>query len=167
MRKTKATTLVEIMVYFAIFGIFMAAAMSFAMQIITISDISSRLYEVQTQSAFIEETIKTTIQSASSVDAQLSVFDSDTGSLSLVMPVAGVSPTIFSVSGGQLLMKEGAGLSSSLHSDDIEIASLRFHRIVYTKAPDQIVVDAVINTPSDLANTNKTFTLHFTVTLRP
>lgn len=167
MRKAKATTLVEIMVYFAIFGIFMAAAMSFAMQIITISDISSRLYEVQTQSAFIEETIKTTIQSADSVNVAGSVFDSDTGTLSLVMPVAGVSPTVFSLSGGELHMKEGAGSATALHSDTIEVSSLRFHRIVYTKAPDQIVVDAVLNTPSDLVNTNKSFTLHFTVTLRP
>ncbi|MEK9160404.1 MAG: prepilin-type N-terminal cleavage/methylation domain-containing protein [Patescibacteria group bacterium] len=166
MKNVKATTLVEIMVYFAIFGIFMAAAMSFALQIGTISDISSRLYEVQTQTSFLEEKMKTTIQSADSVNVAGSTFDSDAGVLSLVMTDAGVSPTVFSLLNGDILMKEGAADASALHSSTIEVTSLRFHRISYAQTPDQIQVDAVIATPSDLANSDKTFSLHFTVSLR-
>lgn len=167
MRKTKATTLIEIMVYFAIFGVFMVAAMSFSMQIVTISEISSRLYEVQTQSTFLEEKIKTAIQSAESVDMAGSTFDSDTGVLSLIMPDPSVSPTVFSLTNGDVLMQEGVGGSSPLDSAEIVVTSLRFHRVTYPKAPDQILVNAVISTPSDLSNTDKTFSLHFTITLRP
>ena len=167
MRKIKATTLIEIVVYFAIFGVFMAAALSFAMQIITISDLSSRLYELQTQSTFVQEKIKNTIQSAESVDTAGSTFDSDTGVLSLVMPDGGVSPTVFSLSGTDVLMQEGGGAASSLHSEFIEVSSLRFHLISYPKTPDQIQVDAEIVTPSDLVNTEASFSLHFTVSLRP
>ncbi len=167
MRKIKATTLVEILVYFAIFGVFMVAALSFAMQIVNLSELSSRLYELETQASFVQDTIKTTIQTAESVDEGGSTFDSDTGVLSLVMSDAAVSPTVFSLSSGEILMQEGAGLAVPLHSSFVTVESLRFHRIVYDKTPDQIQVDAVFTTPSDLANTDVSIPLHFTVSLRP
>jgi Tfp pilus assembly protein FimT len=167
MIKKKATTLVEILVYFALLGIFLTAALSFAFQIINISELSSRLYELQAQSSFVQETIKTTIQTAESVDTDGSTFDSDTGVLSLIMNEAGVSPTVFSLSNGEILMQEGNGQAIALHSSLIEVTSLRFHRITYDKTPDQIQVDAVLTTPSDLANTDASLSLHFTVSLRP
>lgn len=64
-------------------------------------------------------------------------------------------------------MQEGAGLATPLHSSFVTVESLRFHRIVYSKTPDQIQVDAVLTTPSDLANTDVSVPLHFTVSLRP
>lgn len=167
MMKRKATTLIEILVYFTIFAVFMVAALSFAMQIVNLSEISSRLYELETQASFVQDTIKTTIQTAESVDAAASTFDSDTGVLSLVMSDAAVSPTVFSLSSGEILIQEGAGAATSLHSSFVTVESLRFHRIVYSKTPDQIQVDAVFTTLSDLANTDVSIPLHFTVSLRP
>ncbi len=167
MIKKKATTLIEIMVYFTLLAIFMAAAFSFAMQIVTISELSSRKYDLQTQGEYIQEKIKTTIQTADRVNAGGSTFDSDSGVLSLTMPTLAVSPTVFSLVGGEVLMKEGNGAATPLHPDFVEVVSLRFHRITYTKTPDQIQVDALLRTPSELANTDAEMTLHFTVSLRP
>jgi len=167
MIKHKATTLVEIMVYFAILSVFLTAAMSFALQIVNISELSSRIYELEAESTFVEEKMKTAIVSAESIDVASSVFDSDTGALSLNVNLAAKSPTIFSLSSGQLFMKEGAGLPQALHSSLLQVSSFRIHRITYDKTPDQLVVDLQFLTPSDLANTDADLSLHFTLSLRP
>ncbi len=165
--KKKATTLIEIVIYFTLLTIFMAAAFSFAMQIVTISELSSRKYDLATQSEFIQEKIKTTILTANSVNTGASTFDTDSGVLSLSLPTAAVSPTVFSLVGGELLMKEGNNAALPLNPDFVVVESLRFHRISYAKTPDQIQVDAVLTSPSDVANTDASISLHFTVSLRP
>jgi len=162
-----STTLIEILVYFAILALFLTAAFSFALQIVNISELSSRMYELESQSAFIQEKMKTAILTAESVDTVNSLFDSDAGVLSLTMSDVGSNPTIFSFSDGQILMQEGANPAEPLHSSFLEVSSLRFHRITYDKTPDQIQVDAMLIILSDLANTDADLSLHFTISLRP
>lgn len=166
MMKRKATTLIEIVLYFTLLAIFMAVAFSFAFQIATVSEISSRLNELETQSQFIQEKIKTTIQMADSVNSDGSTFDSDAGVLSLNMSEPALSPTAFSLVNGEIRIQEGSGAATALHSSFVELSSLRFHRITYPKTPDQIQVDAVLTMPSDLANTDAEINLHFTISLR-
>jgi len=146
---------------------FLTAALSFSLQIINISELSSRMYELEAQSTFVQEKIKTIIVTAESVDELNSVFDSDAGVLSLSMTDAGSDPTVFSLSGGQIFMQEGADSAEPLHSSLLEVSSLQFHRITYDKTPDQIQVDILFTMPSDLANTDAYLSLQVTVLLRP
>src|SRR3989338_4723890 len=124
MMKHRATTLVEIMVYFAILAMFLTAALSFSLQIINISELSSRMYELEAQSTFVQEKIKTTIVTGESVDELNSVFHSDAWVLSLSMNDAGNDPTLFSLSGGQIFMQEGVDSAEPLHSSLLEVSSL-------------------------------------------
>ena len=167
MIKNRATTLVEIMVYFAILAVFLTAALSFSLQIVNISELSSRIYQLEAESTFVQEKIRTAILSAKSLDTALSVFDSDAGVLTLNMYDAPDDPTVFSLTSGQIFMKEGAAQAQALHSSLLEVSSFRFHKISYDKTPDQVVVDIQFETPSDLANTDADLSLHFTISLRP
>jgi hypothetical protein len=167
MKNRSATTLIEILVYFTIFGVFLTAAFSFAIQIVNLSELTSRLYELEAQSSFVEENMKTALLTAEEVDGANSVFDADAGILTLTMSEVESNPTVFSVSNGQIFMQEGAGAAEALHSSLLQVTSLRFHRITYDKTPDQIQVDAIFTVPSDLANIDADLSLHFTISLRP
>jgi len=95
------------------------------------------------------------------------LFDSDQGTLSLLMTDASASPTSFTYSSGDILMTEGAGTATALNSDFVYVDSLNFHRIESSKTPDQIIVELALSVPSDIPNSQADLSLHFTVSLRP
>lgn len=165
--KNRGTTLVEIMVYFAIVGIVTFAAMSFSLQIIGLNSLSNNYHELQSNQDFILNKISSSIQSAASIDQVSSLFDNDQGALSLLMNDAQVSPTKFYISNGNIFLEEGVQNAIQLNSSLVKFDSFNFHRVVYSKAPDQIILDAQISpTNAEMANTNKVLNLHLTSTLR-
>lgn len=160
-------SLVEVLLYFALAGAIMAAALNFMIQISTIKGLSQNIQEVSYTSSELLENLQRAVFEAQSVDDVLSVWDNDQGALSLVMPDAGVSPTRFYYENGNVMMKQGNGVAVALNTTFTKVDSLRFHRITSYKNPDQIVVDAVItNANSDFENQNHSILLHSTLSLR-
>lgn len=162
-----AFTLIEILFYFVIFGTFLFIAVYFSIQILNLSQLTNNRHELQSNAQFITEKITVAIQSADSVDATGNIFDSDQGALSLLMTDATVSPTSFTYSGGDIVMKEGAATAVVLNSSFVQVDSLNFHRIQSSKTPDQFVVGIELSAPSDILNSQADLSLHFTVSLRP
>lgn len=167
MKNPRGTSLVEIIVYFAIVGVVLFAIMIFAIQIYKLSNRSTNYNEVQTNLDLISDQIISNIQYASSVDNTASVFDSDEGALSLLMPNPSNSPTKIYMEGQNILISKGIGSPIQLNSDFVLVKSLRFHKVSAPKSPDQIIIDAVL-APNDakIVQQQRTLTLHVSVSLR-
>lgn len=163
----KGTTLIEILVYFAIFSIFMLAAMSFAIQIINLSSISKITEEMQENREFISEKLSQSIKNTSSVNTEESTLDNDNGILYLETRTAENSPTAFYLSEGNIYMKEGENDPIQLNTNNIKIDILNFHRITAEKTPDQIITYIEISPISeDLAIFKRNLEIHLTLSLR-
>lgn len=164
--RVKAFTLIEILFYFVILSVFLYIAVYFSMQILNLGQLTNNRHELQTNAEFITDKITIAIQSADAVNITGNIFDSDQGALSLVMTDASASPTNFTYSNGDILMKEGIGADTALNSDFVQVDSLNFHRVQFSKTPDQIIVEMALSVPSDIPNSRADISLHFTVSLR-
>lgn len=163
----KGTTLIEISFYFVILGILLLAAMTFTLQMFNANQITSNFNELQSNMDFIARTLTDTIRDAEAVQVSESILDNDDGILSLSRNDVSLSPTIFSLDNGNVLMTEGENPSIQLNTTSVKFSTLRFHHIFFEKAPDQIVVDAMLsNAVTDIEQFNENFSIHLAVSLR-
>jgi len=87
--------------------------------------------------------------------------------LVLVMTDTSDSPTTFTLTSGNVYMTEGVGSPIQLNTNTVTVDKLLFHQISSPKTPDQIMFDAAfLNAQQDIAQMNKTFTSHTTLSLR-
>jgi len=165
--KKSGATLIEIMLYFAILAIFLMIAMTFALQISSISALSGNMHELEYSANELVGKLTESIQKADSVNAEGSVFDNANGVLSLNMTDPSVSPTVFSLLDGNVYFKEGLSESTQINTPFVAIQELTFHRITAEKSPDQIMVDAILTTVnSNLANLDNQIEVHLKISLR-
>lgn len=165
-RLKKATTLIEILLYFAIVGIVTLAGMTFAIQILSLNSQSGSFNELETNLNFISSKMIYTIQTSSGVDLPNSIFDNNQGALSLNQNTSEISPTRFYLQNGDIFVTEGTSSTQKLNSDLVTLNFLRFHRAAYTKAPDQIVIDAEIAIKGSGPDFDKKMPLHLVISLR-
>ena len=165
--KRSASTLIEIIFYFAILGILLLAAMTFALQILSVNRLSQNSYELQSAHDAAVYYLSTSINRADAVNVEASTFDDDNGVLSLSMTDVSLSPTVFYLSDGDFLMQRGAEPAIQINSDDVQFSNLRFNHIDVNKAPDQIVVDAFLQPANTIiSNLQLSSTLHVSLSLR-
>lgn len=165
--QSKATTLVEIVFYFTLVGIFLAAAMSFAFQILQVYGVSETENELKMNAAFITERLTVTIHSAEAVDPDDSVFDADTGRLALVMVEASESPTVFHLSGGDLWMTQGTGTPIALNAEAVQIDRFKIHRATYSKSPDHLTLEGELSlVGAESSAYTQTLPFHFSLSLK-
>ncbi|MBT4917262.1 type II secretion system protein [Candidatus Peregrinibacteria bacterium] len=138
----KGFTLIEIIFYFAIIGIALTAMMSFALQVMNVGRQSENIHEIQSGVTLFTEKISYAIRTAESIDDSGSTFDNDNGELELVTATASTNPTRFYLSDEDLYIREGSSAAIKLNSATVKCTKLRFQKITYDKAPDQVVVDA-------------------------
>lgn len=163
----KGTTLLEILIYFAILGIVLLAALSFSIQIFNTGAVSKNLNELGNNLQFITEKITDAIQTAQSVNDASSVFNNDQGTLALNVIPQSDSPTIFSISNGDLFMAQGSNPEVQLNSSLVDVDILRFKKLTYAKSPDQIVIDITIsNNDADVSQFSKSISAHLSISLR-
>ena len=166
-KNPQGTTLVEITLYLAIVGIFLLVAMTFAIQIFNANQLSANFNELQSNLDLVTTKLVYAVQTAESINDSGSLFDQDSGTLSLNKAVPADSPTIFSLDGGAITMKEGTGPVVPLTTTAVITDQLRFHKISAPKTPDQVVIDiSMSNVANDIANLNQVFPLHLTISLR-
>ncbi len=163
--KNKGFTLIEIVLYFAIVGVFSFLAVIFAIQVIKINYDSENFAELQSNANLIEYKLDTSIKTASSVNLTDSVFDNNEGKLVLNMNNPDISPSIFYFSEGDVFIKQGLSNAIKLNSEYSKLDFLRFSRISFPKTPDQINVKAQIG-PRNSDFSNKTLQIYLTVSLR-
>lgn len=162
----KGFSLIEVLLYFVIIGIFLGVAINFIVQVGTVSQQSENAHEIQSNIDFIAQKMSSSIRIANSINDANSTFDSDTGKLSLILPAGYSSPITFQLSDGDIQVIDGTG-TITINSDFIICTKLRFEKVTYPKSPDQIVIDAIF-TPKyvDIPNLEQSFPVHTSISLR-
>ena len=123
-------TLIEVLLYIAIVTIIMSAFVLFAWNAIILGAKNNTQQELYAQGRIISERILSEIRNANDLNTGTSNFDVDLVSnssyqLSLV-DNAPNNPTIFNVTSGILMIKQGASAAIALHSNTIKVTSLIF-----------------------------------------
>lgn len=166
LKRQKATTLIEILLYFTLLTVFIGAAMSFSLQIANIYGLTSNIGDVQNNGNFFEEQVTYKIQTALSVDSAQSIFDNDAGKLVLNMSDAAKSPTSFYYQNGDIFIQEGLNSAVKLNNTGITYNFLRFTRITNSKSPDLILINAELTSTGDIASSQHIETLDLAINLR-
>ncbi len=120
-------TLVELLLYIAIFGAVALAATSFFTVITTARTKNQSIAEVNDQGAMVMNAMLQTIHDATSITTPAAAGSG--ASLTLVVPTATLSPTIYNLSGTTLQIKEGAAAVVAITSSDVQITSLTFKNL--------------------------------------
>lgn len=167
MKKYKASTLVEIVIYFTLLAVFLGVATSFSIQIIGASHSASNESNLATELSLIRSRLTTEIQSAESIDLSGSVFNDPNGVLSLNMEDVSSNPTSISLSNGDIQIQYGTDSAITLNSSALHFASLQFQVFSSDKTPDHVILDAVVNVETDLDISDATSNFHLALSLRP
>lgn len=166
-RLKSGMTLIETIFYFTLLSLLMGTIMTFAIQVINMTKKSDNLREAQANLEFITRSIVNTVQTASAVDDANSVFNDETGKLSLAVTDSGHTPTQFYRQDNDVYAKFGSNPPVRLNSDSIICTLFEFEKIVQPKVPDQINVSAVFEAKNqDIANLVNVLPVHTSASLR-
>ena len=166
--RTRGFTLLEFILYFGLVAILVALVTSFSVSMVKTRAKTAAIAEVEQNLRFGMQRVLRSVRQATTLNVGASTFDSDAGVLSLDMRDAGVTPTVFDLSGGVLRIKEGAGAVTPLTSPDVTVTRLRFSRD--TQGGNNVAVTAdmtvVYKTPNQDVLFNYTASASATAVIR-
>lgn len=128
--KKGAFTLIEVILYIAIISIFTLVVASFWGSVSEIEERNAAMSAVNTEAAFILNTISRTVRTAEGINTP--VVGSNSNSLSLSMSDVAVNPTVFSVMDGALYMQEAGNPAVLLTSNQVGINSINYLNVTNT-----------------------------------
>ena len=146
--KEKGMSLVEILLYFGLLSIVTTAVLTFSIQVLNLSGKSGSNNELQGNVEFMVKNITSSIHQADSLNDAGSIYDNDTGRLSLNMPAPSSSPTTYYLSNGEIFFSEGVQSPVQISSELISCSQMKFQKISVNKAPDQIILDIFCEPPN-------------------
>lgn len=136
-------TLIELLLYVSIVGsLLIAVSMFFA----TTADArvkNQSIAEVDQQGALLMGRITQTIRNANSITSPSA--GATASSLTLVVPTAGLSPTIFDLNGTTSQVKEGAAAAVPLTNNKVQVSGLSFKNLSHSGTPGIIQVSFTVS----------------------
>lgn len=149
MKKTnlqKGISLVETIVYVAIFSLFVIGLAQFSTTLSTTRLHTQGVLEVNDQGSQAIKLITQTLRNGSSVNSP--TIGNSGASLSVVTNTPATSPTVFSLSGGVLYITEGAGSPVALTNSKVVVSNLTFSNFSRASTPNIIKVSFTITSAS-------------------
>ena len=148
LKNRKGFSLVETIIYVAIFSIFIAGTASF-LNTMTSSRLNNQMVlEINDQGSSVMKTMTQSIRNANQVNSP--TITNTALNLSLVTSLASTSPTVFSQGGGVLYMSEGAGSPVALTNNKVVVSDLTFSNLSRPDTPN------IIKISFNLTSTNAT-----------
>ncbi|HSX18142.1 MAG TPA: type II secretion system protein [Candidatus Saccharimonadales bacterium] len=126
-KRQKGFTLIELLLYVAIVGSLLVAVSVFFTTTVDARIKNQSIMEVNDQGLNAIEYITETIRNSSSITSPAA--GASAATLTLSVPTAGLSPTVFSLSGTTLQVKEGAGAAVTLTNGKVQISALSFKNL--------------------------------------
>lgn len=121
-REQSGYTLIELLLYIAMVGVLLAAITAF-FGVTTDARIKNQsITEVNEQGLFVLDTIAQVVRNGTSISSPAA--GTTASQLTLAVPTAGLSPTVFDVSGGALRIKEGTASAVALTNSNVQVTSL-------------------------------------------
>ena len=134
-------TLIETLIYVALFFIMIGGCLGAVYQIIQSSNAANARIIVNDEANFLLRKINWALTGASSVyvsaPQNLTIYKTT--------PPPGGNPIVFDLISGNLRVVRGAGAPTVLNSANVTVASLSFQKIIETGRPDAIKTNFKIN----------------------
>ncbi len=167
--KTKiGFSILEIIIYIALVGTILAATTSIAFEIYHGHTKNVSYQSLQNNARFVLSKIVTEIENAQSINTETSIFNSNTGMLSLQTGNSGTNPTLFQIESQRVSIKQGTSASVQLTSADTNATVLRFENLTAPQTPGTVKITLTL-TYKDTGNRtelNSSVTLTTTANIR-
>lgn len=137
-RSSKAFTLIEILIYTAIFSVVAAGIIGVAWNVTRIHTSQIAENEVDENLRYVMDLINSKVRDASIIQ------DATGTTLILQMPDSTKSPVIFSLNNGTIFMQEGTADPVAITSDKVVVTALEFQRVSMPRAKDGIRINLTI-----------------------
>jgi len=123
----KGFTLIELLLYMVIVSTLLFAVTSFYISASSARTKNQSISEVNGQGIFIMNTITYTVRNATAITVPS--FGASGTSLTLNVPTAALSPTIYVLTGSTLTVKKGTSAEVTLNSDDVQVSNFIVHNL--------------------------------------
>lgn len=144
LKKMHGFTLIEMIVYVAIFALVMMVVTSFVFQILSVKNRSKAARETYQEARYILERINSKIRYAPGVDTGNSMFDSDQGVLILKSQVARTNLTEYRLTDEIVTEKIGDLEENVLNSNNVRVTQLKFEQIVSSDVQSSIKTTIIV-----------------------
>ena len=124
MKKPNGFTLIEVIIYLALFGILMAGVMAAVYAIVEGGGRSQSKILIQEEGNFLLGKFNWALSGASNISVAILP-----PSLSITKYDYTLNPLVFDVGGSELRLRQGGGEANNLNSDDVALTSLNFQDI--------------------------------------
>ncbi|KKQ35858.1 MAG: hypothetical protein US52_C0014G0003 [candidate division WS6 bacterium GW2011_GWA2_37_6] len=165
-RLIKAYTLIEVILYFALFTSILGVVLGFMTVIQQNKSRNFAVSSVDRQASQVIETMNYTIRNADSVNIPTQGAQSST--LSINVDSAPLSPSVFDLNSGKIRLQEGANPVKELTSSDVTVTNLNFYNLSTGATNEVIRVEFTItyNNPDNRREKKFSHTYYSTITLR-
>ena len=136
-------TLIELLLYVSMVGALLIAVTGFFAVSMEARIKSQSISEVDQQGRAAMELITQTVRNASGITAPVAA--ATAAQLTVTVPTASLSPTIFNLSGTTLQIKEGAATAVPITSSDVEVSALSFKNLTRTSTTGILQVSFVVS----------------------
>lgn len=155
----RGLTLIETLVYVAIFSMFVVTMASFSDQINSARLRSQTILEINYQGSRIVQDINSTIRNAVSINDPVITNSGTSLSVETVNPVH--NPTIFTVATGTLYMQEGTNDLIALTNNRVEVTDLIFSNMSRVGTPGTIRIRFTLKNSDTYTKPEEQYTKDF------
>lgn len=114
-------TLIELLLYIAMIGVLLGAVVAFFGMTTDARVKNQSITEVNEQGTYVMDYIAQTVRNASAITSP--AIGASGSSLTLTVPMASLSPTVFSLTSGVLQVKEGTATAVPLTSSKVQVSA--------------------------------------------
>lgn len=157
--QVKGFSLVEVIIYMAIFIILAGGFETFIGTIRTEYLHAQTMLEVHDQGAQVIHVMAGTIRNARAITAPGT--GSSGATLTVTTADSATNPTIFAVSGGVLTMKEGTGAAVPLTNDRVSVSSLSFANLSRSATPGVVRIRMTLGNGIESQHSEEVYSLDF------
>lgn len=154
-------TLIELLLYVVIVGMLLTSVVGFMGTVTDARVKNQTIAEVDDQGAAVMAYITQTIRNATSISAP-AAGGVAASSLTLVVPTASLSPTVFSLNGTTFQVKEGAAAAVAFTNTNVQVSNLSFKNLTRSGTSGIVQVSFTLSRVDpgnqNVFNYQKTFT---------
>jgi hypothetical protein len=159
LKNQKGFSSIEMIVYIAVFAVFVGTLMSFLLNINNTRMHAQIMLEVNDQGASLMRTLTTTIKGTTAINYPGTGASSGTISVNTTSP--GTTPTIFSANGEALFITEGANAAVALTNNKVKITNLTFNNVSRVGTPGTIQIRFTISNTADKLSAYEQYSADF------
>jgi prepilin-type N-terminal cleavage/methylation domain-containing protein len=165
--RQKGFTLVELLLYVVIIGSLLGALSGFFIMTAQSRLKNQTIAEVDQQGMLAMQTITQAVRNATAITAPVVATSGD--SLTVTMPTAGSSPTVFSLSAGALQMKEGTATTIPITGANVTVSGVTFQNLTRSGTYGTVQISFVVtrNNPNNRNEFEYQKTFTTTASVRP